>query len=117
MQAVSLAGLLVFLFATSSIGLRLLWLWIKTRELPELTLATAYLAGGSLGWTLTLAGSTPPILHTPLGLTLRTLAVFFLSLGAVGLAVGTWRIFRPEQPWVGVLCAGYAILLSSEFVR
>jgi len=39
MQAVSLAGLLVFLFATSSIGLRLLWLWIKTRELPELTLA------------------------------------------------------------------------------
>lgn len=117
MQAISLAGLLIFLFATTSIGLRLLWLWFKTHELPELTLATAYLAGGPLGWTLTLVGSLTANLHTPLGLTLRTIGVFFLSLGSVGLFAGVWRIFRPEHRWIGAVCALYCSVLVADFVR
>ena len=47
MQTLAVVGLLVFLFATASIGLRLLGLWRKTRQLPELTVGISYLFGGT----------------------------------------------------------------------
>jgi hypothetical protein len=117
MQLVALLGLLVFLLAVTSMGLRLLWLWTKTRELPELTLGIAYIAGGTLGWTLTLVSFAPGLLGTPAGNALRTFAVLCLSLGSMGVAIGNWRIYRPENRGIGIACAALVLVLGVEFVR
>jgi hypothetical protein len=80
-------------------------------------MGTAYFAGGTLGWALTLFGSSPPLVYTGLGLALRTFAVFCLSLGSMGLGVGTWRIFRPERRWMVWAFSVLGAVLVAEFVR
>ena len=115
--AVSLVGLLVYFVATGAIGTRLLRLWWRTRELPELSTGIGYIAAGTLGWSLVLAGHAPPIIDTPIGLAVQIAAVFFLSVGSLSVAIGTWRIFRPQHAWVGAICGVLALLLIVDFVH
>jgi hypothetical protein len=117
MQALSAVGLVVFWIATTSIGVRLLRLWRKTRLVPELTIGMSYFASGTLGWTLVLVGASPAFRFTPVGLALRTIGVFCMSLGSLALGVGTWRVFRPERRAVAVPLAMLAAALIADFVR
>lgn len=117
MRALSAVGVIVFWIATTSIGVRLLRLWLKTWLVPELTIGTSYVASGTLGWTFVLVGSSPALRFTPLGLALRTVGVFCMSLGSLALAVGTWRVFRPEMRALAIPIAVLAATLSADFVR
>jgi len=117
MQALSAVGLVVFWIATTSIGVRLLRLWLKTRLVPELTIGMSYFASGTLGWTLVLVGSSPAFRFSPVGLALRTMGVFCMSLGSLALAAGTWRVFRPEMRALAVPLALLAAVLIADFVR
>jgi hypothetical protein len=98
---VALLGLLCFvvtLLARFVVGARLLLLARRTRELPELAMAIAFLAGGVVG---SLLGFVAMMNYVPTdyvvavgvvssaGVQLSTLAIVFFN----------WRVFRPQARW------------------
>ena len=95
-------GMLAFLVASLLVGVRLLLLWQRTRQLPELTIGLAFVLAGFIGGVLihlaTVLGSAA----------LGRGAVATLHAGSLCLAVFTWRVFRPDHLWAGSLVATLA---------
>ena len=95
-------GVLAFLAASLLVGVRLLLLWQRTRQLPELTIGLAFVLAGFIGGVLihlaTVLGSAA----------LGHGAVATLHAGSLCLAVFTWRVFRPDHLWAGSLVATLA---------
>jgi hypothetical protein len=108
---VALLGLICFavtLLARLVVGTRLLLLARRTRELPELAIAIAFLAGGVVG---SLLGFVAMMNYVP---TDYVVAVGFVSsagtqVSSLAIAFFTWRVFRPQARWAGpafaTLCA------------
>lgn len=113
MLVLGLVGMLAFTAVSFAVGVRLLWLARRTRELPELAIGASFLLAGGLGGTLTvLAGE-------------RSVALFavgslLVDLGVACLAVFTWRVFRPDAAWGAALfaacLAGFAIGFLGKLV-
>ena len=103
----ALLGLLCFavtLLARFVVGARLLLLARRTRELPELAIAIAFLAGGVVG---SLLGFVAMMNYVP--------AEYVVAVGVVssaGVQVSTlaiaffnWRVFRPHALWAACIFA------------
>lgn len=109
MGLLATASFAIFFLASLAVGVRLLLLARRTRQLPELALAIGFLVGGVLGYGL-LAAVTADL--TPAGV-LGDVAVYLgsasLRLGALMVAFFTWRVFRPDEAWAKgwftLLCA------------
>ncbi len=118
MQAFATVSLLVMGVVTLVLGLRLLAVWRRTRQAPELYFAAAFLCGslGSAGaqigqrffWT------EPGALST--GMNGVCFAV--LQLGTIMLFVAMWRIFgegRRAVAWTAL--AGSALAVTALVIR
>jgi hypothetical protein len=97
MELLIWAGFAVFLFTSLVVGLRLLMVWKRTRQLPELLIAIGILCVGPVGFGLSVlgqgsAGSAPLVSRAALALALLSVAV-----GTVAQYVFNWRVFRPEM--------------------
>src|SRR5438270_11163237 len=97
---VALVALLVYAIMTGTVGVRVLILARRTRQLPEIALGTSYLAGGMLGWALLFAGGTL-VSERPaqalLGHRLQDVGLFCLSTGTLSVALFSWRVFSPKS--------------------
>lgn len=100
-----------FLLASLAIGLRLLWLARKSRQVPELAVAVAFLAGGFLGYGLVVLWSAK--LVPPDAIRVCQLAsLVAIDLGAMAMALFTFRVFRPEEPLALLALAVLGMLLG-----
>lgn len=113
-----LFSLLSFVAATAvlgGVGLRMLWVARRTRQLPETAFGITC-AGGALGATLLVIGSGT--LTGEESYPLWALSVVAISVGVAALYVGVWRIYRLGSLWGAALAAvGILALLVSVVLR
>jgi hypothetical protein len=105
-----------FLLASAVLGVRLLLLARRTRELPELAIAVAFLAAGVVGYGLMVICMVLHAVPEDVARPLRF--VYVLGLDAGGLAVAWFvrRVFRNGTSWAGWLFAVIAAVFAAGFV-
>ncbi len=117
MKAFAALSMMITLVVTAVIGIRLLLVARRTRQLPELLFGLAFLFGGA-GQGLRLLGMR--LLWTEPGLLMTTMnaSLFFLvMLGNIGLFVVVWRVFEPNVRGALTAAAGAAALLVGYGMR
>lgn len=115
MKLFSALGVGLFMITSAAVGARLLLLWRRTRELPELLLTVALWCTGVLGFALGMiarlsaaaGGSATPI-------AVAALCSEYVGCGA--LAAFAWRVFHPRDAWAKALCGVLVVLLLGALV-
>ncbi|HYB13822.1 MAG TPA: hypothetical protein VEG67_10125 [Myxococcota bacterium] len=116
MKAVIALGFGAFFLSSLAIGLRLVWLARRNRELPELLIGFGILGIGPVGF----AGSVFAILlgpgHPAAGACLLAGATVAVSLGALSSYVFNWRVFRRGDGLAKGIVFGAGLLFAVLFV-
>lgn len=89
-------GVLVQIVACAVVGVRLLRLAARTREVPELALGSAFLLLGALGQPLALVARSGALAAEPTAL-LLAVALAAQDAACLGIYVMTWRTFRADR--------------------
>ena len=118
MQILGLLGVAAFSLACAVVGIRLLRLASRTRQVPELVMGLAFVASGAIGFPLLtvadLLSVAGPESVARLSANLGTLSLF---TGYLGLGIGCWRIYRPAARWPLVpLAIGTLLILAASAV-
>jgi hypothetical protein len=86
------------------LGVRLLRLWGRSRQLPELIFGAAFLSAGVFGYIATIVGSPATPGLTPNQASNITLAgIGLLSVGVSLNYLFVWKVFRPDSGWAQAL--------------
>lgn len=119
MALIQLAGYVAYIVAAGILGARLIWLWRRTREWPELAIGASFLLAGFVGYAAWLVigvlrggGATPE--------TIKQVAQIGLALTIAGAqcnGVGTLLIFRPGAKWAKALLAIAGVLMATCWAR
>jgi hypothetical protein len=110
-QLLALPGFLAFFVVSMWVGIRLLLLWARTRQTPELLMGIGVLGIGPLGFGIAMAA----VLSAQ---TLPDLARFLVAIASTTIAVGVaanfvfnWLIYHPRSRVVkGIAVAAIAVL-------
>lgn len=100
----------------AGVAVRLLLVWRRTREAPELALGVASLA-------LTLSPIALVAAASGVGVAPRAAHVLFVAgvllhpVNPMAMVLGVWRIFRPGSRRMGGVCVVVALLLAVWTVR
>jgi hypothetical protein len=109
-------GFIAFLVSSLVIGIRLLVLWNRTRQLPELLIACGILGIGPVGFAFTLGGiSTGETLPTLASVCLAA-ALLSTSAGAFAAAIFTGQVFRPDVSWLRPVLGVVAVIFVGSFI-
>jgi hypothetical protein len=112
-------GFLAFFVASSVVGARLLLLWRRTRELPELLIGLGVLGIGPVGFGFITVGElcvagAPGIARILIGIGLAA-----MSVGSAAKYVFNWRVYHPHnrelRAMVAVACLMLAVCYAWEF--
>jgi len=118
MESFVWVGFVAFFVASLSVGVRLVLLWGRTRQLPELLIGIGVLGIGPVGFGLmTLAdlsrGSAPAIARV-----LFAIALLAVSAGVFAKCCFNWRVYHPDRVWVRrMVWAAGALLLTLYLVE
>lgn len=110
---IAVVGISAFFLVGLVVAGRLLGVWRRTRQLPELAAALGLLFLGPLGFCIVMTG-TVILAGTPWQNLLRGAGLMIQALGFVSVTAFTWRVFRPHERWaVGLASAfGFGLLAS-----
>lgn len=112
MELIGAVGGVSFIIVSLVIGLRLLLLARRTRELPEFAIGLALFLMGGLGYPLVsvarLAHGMPEGARTSLFLA----AILFNFIGTGAICVFNRRVFRPRDAWAHWLTVAFACSLA-----
>lgn len=113
MVALAGVGLASFVLVSLVLGVRLIRLSRRTRELPELAMGLAFLLSGGLGYGQVLASQA--VLESRPYLTPLLLAsgALMSAMGTICLAIFTWRVFRRGRAGDVVFSALVAAILGA----
>jgi hypothetical protein len=92
-------GGLAFVLASLLLGVRLLLLARRTRELPEMCIGLAMLLMGGLGYPLIMTARMAVRLAGPTRVGVMAFAVVLMGVGILAVGVFTWQVFRPAERW------------------
>jgi hypothetical protein len=112
--ALALLGYGSFVVVSLVVGVRLLRLWRRTRETPELAIAVALIAG-AIAYAVGIAAFSIPTLPRAGAALIETTAGFFAHLGSASLALALRHIFQPEARWARVLQISFTVALAGAF--
>ena len=104
------------LLASSVLGVRLLRLAARTRELPELMIGSSFIISGVIGYVIMLAGS-PGGGAVPLETAERLFSTGYalIGVGVCCIYVFIWRTFRVDAMWASVLAlAGILAVVATS---
>jgi len=114
MTALTAIGFGTFFLSSLAIGLRLLWLARRNRELPELLIGLGILGIGPAGFAGSVFGLLLGPVHPAAAACLLAGATLATSAGALASYVFNWTVFRPDVAWakgvVGAAGATFAVL-------
>jgi len=105
MGVLVLLATLSFVLVGGAVGVKLLLLARRTRQLPELTVGLGLFLVALVGYPLTL-GSLAPSLPNVAAKLLFGAGTLATAVGSASIYVFTWRVFRPEAGWARVLSVG-----------
>lgn len=92
-----LIGFGSFLAVSLAVGIRLLALAHRTRQLPELAIGLQLVLAGGVGYGLLLAAESLRLLPAPYDVWASFAGITTISVGSWFLALFTRRVFRPES--------------------
>jgi hypothetical protein len=107
-------GLLVQIAADALVGVRLLWLAWRTRELPELCMGLCCFLLGGVGLPLSLAIRAGLVAGPETRELWLAGALAIQDLACLALYVATWRVFRVEAEWARALVLVAGLLLAAS---
>jgi hypothetical protein len=113
-ELLALSGYGSFVLVSLVVGMRLLRLWLRTHETPELAIAVTLIAGG-LSYALAIAAFSMTTLPQLVAVLLETLAAFFSHLASASLALALRHIFRPEARWARALQMALTVAVVLAF--
>ena len=93
-----------FVLAGGIVSVRLLLLWRRTRQLPELLLGLGLGLSGAIGYPVSAVARAIPPSELQSGLFALSALLAFSS--QLAMLVFTRRVFRPADAWAGVACWG-----------
>ncbi|MCG8588057.1 MAG: hypothetical protein MJE66_02090 [Proteobacteria bacterium] len=97
MQVVALLGFGAFFVVSLITGIRLLLLWRRSGQLPELLIGMGVLGIGPLGYGFTTLASFTYGSSLALGAAMMAVGVTAPAVGAAAKAVFNWRVYHPES--------------------
>lgn len=113
MQILSGLATLAFVVVGALVGIRLLLLARRTRQLPELAVGLALLLIGGIGYPIAVVGGTPGAVEPATGVRMTVVSTFVIDAGFVNVVLFTWSVFRRKEAWgralLGVLAASYVV--------
>ncbi len=118
MLVLQLVGQGAFILASLLLGVKLIGLWRRTREVSELTIGLSFLLGGGLGFLSWFVLAVVRALHGS-EQTLHAISLFGLLVTALGtfcLGEGLRRIYRPREGWPVALIGATALVTASGWV-
>jgi hypothetical protein len=113
LEAVAAIGGGSFVLVSLVIGLRLLLVWRRTRQLPEFALGFGLFAMGGIGYPLMIAAVQGFGLSVAMREALLALQIALNVVGITAMAVFTRRVFRPASPAAGAAVAFIGLALFS----
>ena len=116
MELLAAIGGLSFILASLVIGLRLLLLARRTRELPEFAIGLALFLMGGLGYPLLSVARLATGMHLAMRLGFFIVSVLFNMSGMVAVCIFNWRVFRPRERWAPWFTAGFTCALAAALV-
>jgi hypothetical protein len=115
MTVLVVLGFGAFFLSSLAIGLRLLDLARRNRELPELLIGLGILGIGPAGFALMVAGMLVGRVAPGLGAVLMAVAQLATAIGAVSAFVFTWQVFRKDERWARMLVGAAVVLFATVF--
>ena len=85
------------------LGVRLLRLWGRSRQLPELIFGAAFLTAGVLGYIASMVSAGAPGLSPDLASILTLAGIGLISVGVSLNYLFVWKVFRPDSGWAQAL--------------
>lgn len=108
-------GFLAFFVVSLVVGVRLLLLWRKTRQLPELLIGTGVLGIGPVGFGAMMLGSAFAAKQPSLSMVLMGLGSATVYVGVTAKCIFNWRVYHAEADWARALTMGVAAFLVGVF--
>jgi len=97
------------------LGFRLLRLWFRSRQLPELAIGASFLVAGVLGYIATILGNPGTAgLSEVMAYRVMISGIGLISIGVALTYLFVWKVFRPEATWARALfwAACVALLIT-----
>jgi hypothetical protein len=116
MRALIAIGFGAFLVSSLAIGLRLVWLAHRNRELPELLIGLGILGIGPVGFAGTVFALLLGSRHPSAASCLLVAATLALCGGSVAAYIFNWMVFRPGDRWAKAVVVGAGLLFVILFV-
>jgi hypothetical protein len=116
MKVFAVLGFLAFFVASLAVGVRLILLWKRTRQWPELLIGIGVLGIGPVGFGsmmvgMALLGSSAPPLAAQCAFAFGSLSA---CCGVVAQSVFAWRVYHPDSRVLlaGIVAIGLALAIS-----
>jgi hypothetical protein len=121
MGSVVWAGFIAFFIVSLVVGVRLVALWQRTRQLPELLIGIGVLGIGPIGFGAMMLGATMLARGaSPEGLTVQgifALGTATVIVGVIAKCVFNWRVYRPDSLAAKVAIGAIGLALATLYVR
>jgi hypothetical protein len=98
LQILAAAGGGAFVLVSLAVGLRMLLLARRTRELPELVMGAALFLMGGVGYPAGAVAKSPAGLAEGVRGAAIAVQLLCMGVGIAGIGVFNWRVFRPSHP-------------------
>jgi hypothetical protein len=115
MASLAQLGIGCLIVSCAAVGLRLLALGARSRQLPELAVGAGYLLFGALGYPLAAVARASAAEGAPQAGLWLAAALAIQNLGVMGGYVFNWRVFRPGRTGAAVTALG-ALLLALSWI-
>jgi hypothetical protein len=107
-----------FILASLIIGVRVLLLARRTRQLPELAMGLGLVLMGGLSYPINVAARMSVDLSPDTRVGMMLLSQLLMWIGCVAIGIFNWRVFRPEARWPLALLVTFAsAMLVAFFVQ
>jgi hypothetical protein len=111
LRLLALASAALFVGVGGLVGVKLLLLARRTRQLPELSVGLGFFFVALIGYPLSVVGVLPEV-PLPVARVAFCVGMAAVSIGSVSIYVFTWRVFRPDEGWArAVALASMAALV------
>lgn len=104
-------GFVAFFIVALVVGVRLLILAARTRELPELLMGIGVLGIGPVGFGFMVGGTQVGAANAGLRETLLAIGTLAAASGALAKYVFNWRVYHPDSALVRALVIGAGLFL------
>jgi hypothetical protein len=118
MSSLVWVGFVAFFVVALVVGVRLLSLARRTREMPELLMGIGVLGIGPVGFGFMVGAQFTADRSLELQSVLQAIGMFAVALGALAKYTFNWRVYHPNSKLAGavVLCAGSFLFVSTLHV-